>query len=206
MSQTQQVKLVASLLTYTLKKDLNLNGQVIPAGTVLVTYPITVDRAVMIGDQSLEDLWDTLSKTGHSHESAPKLETARTINGISFNGTSNITNYFTCTTASATQNKLVAASGFSLTTGAQIAVKFTNKNTASNPKLNVNSTGAKAICLGGANIAADRLCAGLIYLFVYDGTNFELVNGPTQVKHVTTLPSTVPSDLAKGGVLIVGQS
>ena len=37
--------------------------------------------------------------------SATKLQTARTIDGVSFNGTANITHYGECTTAAATQAK-----------------------------------------------------------------------------------------------------
>jgi hypothetical protein len=61
------------------------------------------------------------------------------------------TAYATCATAAATAAKVAyiegveATSGFTLLTGTTIHVKFTNTNTAANPTLNVNGTGAKAI-------------------------------------------------------------
>lgn len=55
--------------------------------------------------------------------------------------------YFgTCSTAAATQIKVVSCAGFELKIGSRIAVQFTYSNTASQPKLNVNGTGDKFIC------------------------------------------------------------
>lgn len=53
--------------------------------------------------------------------------------------------YGVCSTAAATAAKEVAISNFELVNGVRIAVYFNNKNTASNPTLNVNGTGAKSI-------------------------------------------------------------
>lgn len=81
--------------------------------------------------------------------------------------------YGTCATASGTAAKVVVASGFELKTGSQIAVKFTNSNTATAPTLNVNSTGAKAIYAKNAVIEAKYFwTAGSIVRFSYDGTNW----------------------------------
>lgn len=106
---------------------------------------------------------------------AAQLTTARTIDGVSFNGTANITHYGTCSTAAATVEKTVACTGFTLATGAEINVKFTVTNTAANPTLNVNSTGAKAIYYRGAAISAGYLAANRTYRFVYNGTQYELI-------------------------------
>lgn len=107
--------------------------------------------------------------------SATKLATARTIDGVSFNGSAAITHYGTCSTAAATAAKTVALTSFSLVTGSKVAVKFTITNTASNPTLNVNSTGAKAIMYRGSAISAGYLAANRVYEFVYDGTDWELI-------------------------------
>lgn len=87
----------------------------------------------------------------------------------------NATNYGSCSTAAATVAKVVACTGFKLVTGAEITVKFTVTNTAANPTLNVNSTGAKAIYYRGAAIAAGNLAANRTYTFRYNGTQYELV-------------------------------
>lgn len=106
---------------------------------------------------------------------ATTLQTARTIDGVSFNGSTAISHYGTCSTAAATAAKTVALTGFSLVTGARIAVKFTVTNTASNPTLNVNGTGAKAVQYRGSAISAGYLGANRTYEFVYDGTYWALV-------------------------------
>lgn len=64
--------------------------------------------------------------------------------------------YCTCTTAAATSEKTVnvannSASFPSLTNGLQIRVRFSYQNTASDPTLNVNSLGAKAIKLNSTD-------------------------------------------------------
>lgn len=104
-----------------------------------------------------------------------KLNTARTIDGVSFNGTANIHHYCTCSTSAATVAKTASLSGFVLATGAHVDVKFTVTNTASNPTLNINSTGAKSIYYKGAAIGACFLQANKTYHFVYNGSQYELV-------------------------------
>ena len=127
--------------------------------------------------------------------SATKLATARTIDGVSFNGSANITHYGSCSTAAATAAKVVACPGFSLGTGATITVKFTVTNTASNPTLNVNGTGAKAIYYRGAAIPAGYLAANRTYKFVYNGTQYELVG---DVDTNTTYTAATATPLAAG--------
>lgn len=107
--------------------------------------------------------------------SAARLVTARTIDGVSFDGTEAITHYGTCSTAAATAAKVVNLPGFALVTGAEATVMFTVTNTAANPTMNVNGTGAKAIYYRNAAITAGYLAANRIYRFVYDGTQWELV-------------------------------
>ena len=106
---------------------------------------------------------------------ADQLNTARAIDGVNFNGTAAIIHYGECSTAAATAAKTVACTGFTLVTGARIAVKFTVTNTADNPTLNVQSTGAKAIQYRGSAINKAILAANRTYEFIYDGTNWQLV-------------------------------
>jgi len=100
------------------------------------------------------------------------------IDGVTFNGTADIIHYGTCSTAAGTAEKAVTCASWNLVTGATIWVKFTVTNTAAvaNLKLNVSSTGAKAIKYRGGNLPmVATLTANRIYGFVYDGTNFELL-------------------------------
>ena len=94
------------------------------------------------------------------------------------------TAYATCATAAATVAKVAyvegveATSGFTLLTGTTIHVKFTNTNTAANPTLNVNGTGAKAIMRYGTTAVSTSVYtswqAGAIVSLTYDGTNWLL--------------------------------
>lgn len=81
--------------------------------------------------------------------------------------------YATCATAAATAAKVATCSGFTLTTGAVVAVKFTYANTAASPTLNVNSTGAKSIAAYGTTaLPINAWAAGATVVFVYDGTQW----------------------------------
>lgn len=88
--------------------------------------------------------------------------------------------YGACSTAAATKAKTVTLSGFTLVTGAIVGVKFSYDNTAAAPTLNVNSTGAKSIYYKGEAIAAGLLKASYVYLFQYNGTQYELLNPVAQ--------------------------
>ena len=88
--------------------------------------------------------------------------------------------YGACSTAAATKAKTVTLSGFTLVTGAIVGVKFSYDNTAAAPTLNVNSTGAKSIYYKGEAAAAGLLKAGYVYLFQYNGAQYELLNPVAQ--------------------------
>lgn len=110
--------------------------------------------------------------SGATTAKAKQLETARKIDGVNFDGTTDITHYGTCSTAAGTAAKTVAVTGFNLVTGARVTVKFTVTNTAASPTLNVNGTGAKAIKYRDSTISTGYLAANRVYEFVYDGTDY----------------------------------
>ena len=87
--------------------------------------------------------------------------------------------YCTCNTAAGTVAKvatIVSGTLTSLNAGTQAIVKFANTNTASNPTLNIASTGAKAIKRYGTMAVGqnqnESWVAGSSVLLVYDGTNW----------------------------------
>lgn len=91
--------------------------------------------------------------------------------------------YCTCDTTAGTAAKvatIVSGTLTSLTAGDQAIVKFVNTNTASNPTLNIASTGAKAIKRYGTTSVgttqATSWTAGATFTCVYDGTNWALVS------------------------------
>lgn len=118
------------------------------------------------------------AREDHVHklpESVGKLSTKRTIDGVQFDGEANIHHYGACSTAAGTAAKTVTLSGFVLATGAEITVKFSATNTAANPTLNVNSTGAKGIRYKNAAVPSGYIVANKTYRFVYDGTYWQIV-------------------------------
>ena len=96
--------------------------------------------------------------------------------------------YGTCSTAAATAAKVVACTGFALTTGSRITVVFDNVNSADSITLNVNNTGAKAVyCYGEAmtyNLFKIPRKTGVD--FVYDGTNWVYCGQESYVSQTNT--------------------
>ena len=90
--------------------------------------------------------------------------------------------YGTCSTGASTAAKVVTCTGFTLTTGAMIAVRFTNANTyTGTTSLNVNSTGAKTIYgIPRSTTSTTRMDgaweAGETKVFVYDGSYWWIVD------------------------------
>ena len=85
--------------------------------------------------------------------------------------------YGTCNTAEATAAKVVTLSGYSLTTGGIVAVKFTY-GLCESATMNINSRGAKKIFIDGAAVTATtakRVLAGEIAYFIYDGTQYHFL-------------------------------
>lgn len=92
--------------------------------------------------------------------------------------------YATCSTAAATAAKVATISnstGFSLTSGVVVAVRFLHGNSASTPTLNVDSTGAKNIAYPSAVDTYATSGGGTTYntwssfelvFFVYNGTQW----------------------------------
>ena len=87
--------------------------------------------------------------------------------------------YGTCSTAATTATKdvtLAVTTGWQLVAGTVVGVKFTNTNTAQNPKLNINSTGAKSIYVNNAVLTTSNLWyageANRVHYYMYDGSQW----------------------------------
>lgn len=120
-----------------------------------------------------------------------------------------VTRYGSCTTAAATAAKTasITTGGFNLETGVRVTVKFSSKNTANNPTLNINGSGAKNIFHNGARITTGgnkALLYGTVD-FVYDGTQWQLIGNyvDTNTHNSHTLSSGTKAD---GTTEIVGAS
>ena len=126
--------------------------------------------------------------------SSTRWTVGRNINGLVVDGGADRVNYGVCSTAAGTAAKTVACTGYGLITGSEITVKFSNTNTAANPTLNVNSTGAKAIYYRGAAITAGFLAATRTYTFRYNGSQYELVGDIANTVQQNKLSVTASSN------------
>lgn len=112
---------------------------------------------------------------GGAANTAKKLLTAVSIDGMSFDGSAGIAHYAVCDTSADTVEKTVTLTGFALNTGSRIAIRFTHGTKGNSPTLNINGAGAKAMKYGGNALKGVALAAGRVYEFIYDGVSFELV-------------------------------
>lgn len=123
------------------------------------------------------------------------------------------THYGVCSTAAATAVKTVDIPHFELVTGAYVIVTFTNTNSAAvaNLKLNVSNTGDKPIKYRNNNVAAaGDLIANRPFLFVYDGTNWQLgididKNTNNYERLRTYYPIKAKSAITKQHVIVAGE-
>ena len=106
--------------------------------------------------------------------------------------------YGTCPTAAATAAKVVTTVGdatWTLMAGSTIVVKFTYTNTAQNPTLNVNGTGAKSIWYNTALITTSALSyagtANRPMKFVYDGTQYVFMGWAVDTNSDTKVTQTL---------------
>lgn len=108
--------------------------------------------------------------------------------------------YGTCATAAATAAKVVTVTspGWELEIGSIIGVKFTYTNSASNPTLNVNSTGAKSIWYNTAVITTSSLTyagyAARVMYYMYDGTQYVFFGWSYDANTQSTTNSTNTSN------------
>ena len=113
--------------------------------------------------------------------SATKLQTTRAIDGVNFNGTADIAHYAVCyTTGSAA--------------GARVFVRFSYANTAVNPTLNVNSTGAKAIQYRNSAIPANLIKQYAVLELVYSGSYWYVV-GDIDAAVLLSTTAVTPSSI-----------
>lgn len=106
--------------------------------------------------------------------------TASNMNDIQDNIISS-SSYVACDTSASTAAKTVSLPGFVLASGSTIKVRFTNKNTASNPTLNVNNTGARAIYRNDGSAVGNSekfsWSDGTIVMLTYDSVHWVIVSG-----------------------------
>jgi hypothetical protein len=153
---------------------------------------------IIPGDLSKE--WQLINQIPKTDSSAEKLTTARTIDGVEFDGTKNITHFCVCSTAAGTAAKTVNLPGFTIApnqsfTGARISVKFTNGSTAVSPTLSVNGGTAFPISWPGGALASIEAGQVLDMVFQFENTGgFNVIGSANNPNNVTNASGGATSD------------
>lgn len=105
--------------------------------------------------------------------------------------------YGTCNARASDAEKVVYLPNFdTLLTGVMVQVKFTNGNTAANPTLNVNSTGAHPIYLKGTSVPGTTeetsWAAQTVIPFTFDGNYWRI----TGTGNMATLAANLRTEMA----------
>ena len=104
--------------------------------------------------------------------------------------------YGTCGTAASTKAKTVSMSGYKLTKGGIVSIKFKH-DVLSDATLNISRMGDKPIYYKGSSITDGIIKAGDRATFIYDGTNYNLISldrdfNPITVDTALSTTSTNP--------------
>lgn len=92
-----------------------------------------------------------------------------------------VTHYAVCKDSGNSGVKTASLLGYQLVPGARVHITFTNTNTAENPTLNINNTGAISIDF---NNKLKHLINGVIYTFIYDGNKYILLNENHRINNI----------------------
>ena len=165
-----------------------LNGK---ADTSHGTHVTFSDTAPKVAGTASVGTATTVARSDHVHPTPLNAITAdrwtniRIINGMQINGYADICTYFTCPTEGATQIKQAtyteSLGWMTLSAGTEVTVKFTNTNTASDPKLYIprmdTNRDGRPIYYNGSPLPAGYPEAGSVYTFRFDGTNYDVIGG-----------------------------
>lgn len=89
--------------------------------------------------------------------------------------TANSFNAYMFATATGTNTYVATVPGFSLTSGFEVSIKFTNANTGA-ATLNIGALGAKAIQVDGIALTSGQIPSAWVGKLLFDGTAFQLLN------------------------------
>ena len=158
----------------------NINKLQLEAGELAITTDTTElyagdknNNAVKINNNTTY----TLTKNGSSITltGSDGKTSSVTDSNTTYSNTGLGNGYGTCSTAAATVAKTATLSGYALSAQGRVSVKF-DEDVPAAATLNINSKGAKAIYYKGAAITEGIILSGDIVTFVYNGTQYEIVN------------------------------
>lgn len=85
--------------------------------------------------------------------------------------------YAICATAAATAAKTASLDHFALLPGVVLQVAFATVNTAANPTLSINDTGAKPLTYCGVAVEVGALAQGQVYTLIFSGNAWQIIGG-----------------------------
>lgn len=133
----------------------------------------TMDGQMTVLEENAGD--DTTQVVCHTYEQGFSIVPLSDLQG---GGGRQTTYYATSSTAATTAAKVITVSGWTLTAGDILGVKFSNPNTAATPTLKVNGT-TKSIYVGGSTPNSTtnplRWAAGDMVYFMFDGSYFRYI-------------------------------
>lgn len=166
----------------------------ITSPSIIITGEVGIEGTITADEFSGNATSATTSST------ATTLQTARTINGMSFNGSKDIVFYGYCTTDGATAAKVITNNNYTYIsqTGLNIIVKFSNALDVDDPTLNINSTGAYPIRWRGFKVKKGFWSANSTLHLCFDGGNYNIVDGSPS--NIVTYTSSTTSASVMGGI------
>lgn len=166
---------------------------------------ITESESKRFVSDTEKEKWNGKLEPSGNAASATKLYTARSIDGVKFDGASNCIHWATCVSVGSSQAKTVSITGFTLISGAKISVRFNYENTAENPTLNVSSTGAKPIWYKNEPVKPGVIKKYSMLELVYSGSYWYIIGELTdKIKDYSSLisyPSNSFISTVKGIIL-----
>ena len=173
-------------------------------GTPSVTVTASGSNAAKVFNFVFKNLKGAKGDKGDKGDNATTTATATSsangLMGASDKAKLDYTNvaYANCSTAAGTAAKVVTISGntnWTLKAGSEIVVKFSATNTAQNPTLNVNNTGAKRVWYNTGLISTSNLgyaaYANRPMKFVYDGTQYVFIGWSADNNSDTKVTNTL---------------
>ena len=140
----------------------------------------SVDRFIAIVD-SIKSLLDTKANINHNHDdryyTEPEIDTKLLAIDVEISQiNSKLTPmYGYCETAASVAAKTVTITNFTLVTGRTVYIKFEHENSADDPTLNINGTGAIRIVRYGTSPVSEQEIQwsdGEVKCFTYDGISW----------------------------------
>ncbi len=150
-----------------------VNGTKIEDGSVIWTVRIEVHDA------------NAVVRDSDGNLSIIKINSGGSINGIIVENGVDRNNFCICETPGNLSVKIVESSQIRLTSGAEIVVKFTNENTASNIAINMNGSGTHPILFEGSPIPFNFIRRNGIYAFRFSGSAYEFVGNITRIENMS---------------------